>query len=406
MPSHTYSESLAWLYGTQQRGIKLGLENIRRLLKALDFSESDHCIVHVAGTNGKGSVCALLESICRTGGKRTGLFTSPHLVCFRERIRVSGEMIAEHEVTEGLKRIRSVIGNWENEPTFFEITTALALDYFHRHRVEIIVLETGLGGRLDSTNAVMPDVCVLTSIALDHQAWLGNSIMEIAAEKAGIIKPGIPVVSLPQTPEAEQVIEETAELLNAPLTFVREPLFDYAIGLSGIHQRWNAALTTKALHAIGLRFDGETLRTGLRDVSWPGRFQVVADRFILDGAHNPAAAFQLCHTWHENFGDETATLILGTLADKDPEAMIRALLPIASQIIAVPVNSLRTCPPETLQEIANSIDPDIPCTVAPSVRSALSVLPEGRVLIAGSLFLVGEALAHLTGASPPHPSVQ
>src|SRR5205823_14491966 len=198
------------LYGLQRFGIKLGLENIRRLLdeccssvcvKRPAFaaaSASAPKVIHVAGTNGKGSVCAMIDSICRVQGYRTGLFTSPHLVTFRERIRVNGEMISEDAVADGLTIIRNLVADWDPHPTFFEVTTALALKHFSEARIDVVVLETGLGGRLDATNAVQSDVSVITPIGLDHEEWLGNTLAQIAGEKAGIIKPGMPVVSAPQ----------------------------------------------------------------------------------------------------------------------------------------------------------------------------------------------------------------
>ncbi|HEX8077000.1 MAG TPA: Mur ligase family protein, partial [Chthoniobacterales bacterium] len=191
----TYAEALAWLYGTQRFGIKLGLENVQRLLRQLDVPRNDQRIVHVAGTNGKGSVCAMIDSICRASGLRTGLFTSPHLVTYRERIRVDGEMIEKQQVARGLSELRETIRDWDPHPTFFEITTALALDHFKKENCEVIVLETGLGGRLDATNAITPVVSVITPIGYDHEKWLGHTLDAIASEKAGIIKRGVPVVS-------------------------------------------------------------------------------------------------------------------------------------------------------------------------------------------------------------------
>ncbi|MGZ5003432.1 MAG: bifunctional folylpolyglutamate synthase/dihydrofolate synthase, partial [Chthoniobacterales bacterium] len=187
----SYREALAWLFGTQLFGIKLGLENIQRLLRTLNLP-GEQRIIHVAGTNGKGSVCAMIDSILRAQGYRSGLFTSPHLVTFRERIRVKGEMISEDEVAHGLTSIRQLVADWDPHPTFFEIATALGLQHFKNKHCEIVVLETGMGGRLDATNAVTPVVSVITPIDYDHQKWLGNSLGEIAAEKAGIIKPHVP----------------------------------------------------------------------------------------------------------------------------------------------------------------------------------------------------------------------
>ena len=210
-PLLSYKQALAWLYGLQRFGIKLGLENIQRLLDELGRGERTRPrvllpaarrkialppkVIHVAGTNGKGSVCAMIDSICRAQGYRTGLFISPHLVTFRERIRVNGEMISEDAVADGLTIIRDLVADWDPHPTFFEVTTALALKYFGDAKIEIAIFETGLGGRLDATNAVQSDVSVITPIGLDHEEWLGHTLAEIAGEKAGIIKPGVPVVS-------------------------------------------------------------------------------------------------------------------------------------------------------------------------------------------------------------------
>src|SRR5881398_1581511 len=202
----TYKEALSWLYSLQRFGIKLGLENIRRLLAALSRSGGFQAavgdleialpwkVIHAAGTNGKGSVCAMVDSICRAQGRRTGLFTSPHLVTFRERIRVNGEMVSEDAVADGLTTIRNLAADWDPHPTFFEITTALALKYFSEANADMIILETGIGGRLDATNAIQSDVAAITPIDLDHEEWLGNTLAKIASEKAGIIKPRIPVV--------------------------------------------------------------------------------------------------------------------------------------------------------------------------------------------------------------------
>jgi len=213
-----------WLFKTQRFGIKLGLGNSRRLFNALGVPQPNERIIHVAGTNGKGSVCALLDSICRAAGYRTALFTSPHLVSFRERIQVNGELISEGEVVRGLTKIRELVAGWEPHPTFFEITTGLALDHFRNLETEIVVLETGMGGRLDATNATQPVVSVLTPTDYDHQKWLGSSLTEIAREKAGIIKPGVPVVSARQLPEVEAVIRARAAECAAPLDFVARQL--------------------------------------------------------------------------------------------------------------------------------------------------------------------------------------
>ncbi len=297
-----YSEALAWLYSTQQFGIKLGLENTHRLLAALDRPDPATAgrFLHVAGTNGKGSTCAMLDSVLRAAGHRTGLYTSPHLVDFRERIRVNGEMIPEVDVARILTNLRDATSGWDHAPTYFELSTVLALRHFADAGVEFVVLETGMGGRLDSTNAVTPIVSVITPIAMDHAQWLGDTLAKIAAEKAGILKPGVPAVSAAQAPEAAAVLEARASEVGAPLELVREPL-DLPLGLGGSHQKANAALAVAALRAGGVSVSDAALRRGLATVQWPGRFQKLGDRFVLDGGHNPHAAAQLVQTWREEF---------------------------------------------------------------------------------------------------------
>ncbi len=318
-----YRESLKWLFNTQRFGIKLGLENSRRLFDALDVPQPDERIIHVAGTNGKGSVCALLDSICRAAGYRTALFTSPHLVSFRERIQVNGKLISEDDVVRGLAKIRELIAKWEPHPTFFEIATGLALDHFRNSEAEIVVLETGMGGRLDATNVVRPIVSILTPIDYDHQKWLGATLTEIAREKAGIIKTDVPVVSARQLPEAEAVIRARAAECAAPLDFVRQPFERLPIALSGSHQKQNAALALSALHTAKIEVNEDAIARGLAGIVWPARFQDWDERTIIDGAHNPAGARTLAETWQENFGDQQATIVLAVLQEKDATGFAR-----------------------------------------------------------------------------------
>ena len=394
-----YREALTWLFGTQRFGIKLGLENSRRLFAALRAPSPNERIIHVAGTNGKGSVCAMIDAICRAQGYRTGLFTSPHLISFRERIRVEGAMIPEADVARGLTMIRELIGAWDPHPTFFEITTALALDYFRRRAVELIVLETGLGGRLDATNVPPSAVSVLTPIDYDHQKWLGQSLTEIAAEKAGIIKARIAVVSAPQPDEAAAVIVRRAAEFEAPLTFVREPLADLPIALPGAYQTQNAALAVAALQAGSIRVDEDAIARGLATVDWPGRFQRWDERTIIDGAHNPAAARILAHTWQEIFGKERATIILAVLADKDVAGICAGLAPIVRRILLPQIRSERALSPNDLAPIVRGQFPDGPVSILPSFGAAWEEACREAVpiLITGSLHFVGEALAALGG---------
>jgi dihydrofolate synthase/folylpolyglutamate synthase len=413
----TYREAVAWLYGLQLHGIKLGLENMRRLCSALELSlngESGPSFIHVAGTNGKGSVCAMLDAICREAGLRTGLYTSPHLVTFRERIRLNGAMISEEAVAAGLTRIRELTAGWDHPPTFFEVTTALALAWFQEQTAEAVVLETGLGGRLDATNVVTPSVSVITPIGYDHQQYLGKTLDQITGEKAGIIKPGVPVVSAPQSPEAAAVIERTSSETGSPLSRVSESIERSAIGLLGSHQGWNAAVAQAAISAAAKtspwdRIEPEHVTQGLAHVRWPGRFQRAGEHFILDGAHNPAAAAALVETWREVFPNEKATIILGVMRDKEVSAVCAALAPIAHRVLAVTVGNPRSCTATELAEVVRTQLPGTPCEEFPSLGVALKQLVpgSGRVLICGSLFLVGEAL-HALGLAeaPPESSLQ
>ncbi|MDQ2919640.1 MAG: bifunctional folylpolyglutamate synthase/dihydrofolate synthase [Verrucomicrobiota bacterium] len=393
----TYREALAWLFGTQLFGIKLGLENVHRLLRALNLLD-DQKFIHVAGTNGKGSVCAMIDSILRAQGYRSGLFTSPHLITFRERIQVNGEMIGETQVANGLTSIRELISNWEPHPTFFEITTALALQHFKSARCEFVALETGMGGRLDATNAITPIVSVITPIDYDHQNWLGNSLGEIAEEKAGIIKPHVPVISSPQLAEAEIVIRTRARECDAPIEFVSLGEKSNTVALPGSHQGQNAAVAIAALRAAKISVSDQAIRGGLTNVNWPARFQHWNERIVIDGAHNSAGAHVLVETWRETFGTEKAGLILGVMRDKNVEAIFRELEPIAEVVILTTFRGERVLPAEEAALIVKAIAPEKEIAIANSCAAAiLAAESSPRILVTGSLHLAGEMLAHLRG---------
>lgn len=391
----TYQESLDWLYNTQLFGVKLGLENIGRLADALDAFPPKNCrIIHVAGTNGKGSTCAMTESIARAAGFKTGLFTSPHLVRFNERIQIDGKPVSDELITAGLNQIRDLVASWNPHPTFFEITTALALRIFKNSGIEVLVVETGMGGRLDATNIITPSVSVITQIDIDHTKWLGSTLAQIATEKAGIIKSGIPTIALTQVSEALDVIHEAAFRENAPLTVVDQPLPHLSIALAGSHQRWNAALALRAIQAARLEVDFMAIRKGLSSVDWPGRFQEVPGaQVVLDGAHNPAASARLVQTWREVFGETKPAVVIGLLADKDSAGIIRELAIIGREFLAVPVRSQRGIHPEALADQLRDAGVES-VKAAGSLKSALEQC-SAPILITGSLFLVGEALAIL-----------
>lgn len=398
----TYGESIDWLFSTQLFGIKLGLEGPRRLLKEyLAHPAHGVKVIHVAGTNGKGSTCAMIDSVARSNGIRTGLFTSPHLVDFRERIRVSGEEIPEDDCAGMLTALRTICERLDPHPTFFEITLALAMRWFRERECELIVLETGMGGRLDATTAVPADVCAITPIGLDHTQWLGDTLEKIAAEKAGIFVEGKPALSAPQAPEARRVLEMEANEIRAPLRFIEEPLLGYPIGLPGAHQRWNAALALACLHAGGVRLAYETVFHGLSQVRWPGRFERLEHRgraIVLDGAHNPHGAETLAATWREEFRGKKATLVFSAVAAKDVAGILAHLVPITESIHLCPVDTPRAL---SVAELAAALPAGAPVPghhghVSDALDAALSS-GTGPVLVAGSLFLVGEAKALLEG---------
>jgi dihydrofolate synthase/folylpolyglutamate synthase len=401
-----YRDALAWLYGSQTFGIKLGLDNTRRLLAAAGDPQDRLKFLHVAGTNGKGSTCAMMDAVLRAAGHRTGLYTSPHLADFRERIRVDGVMIPEAAVAEGLTLLREAAANWDHAPTFFEIATVLAAWWFAREEVEFVVWETGMGGRLDATNAVTPLVSVLTPVGLDHEKWLGGTLPLIAAEKAGILKQGVPAVSAPQADEVRAVFTAQAAAVGAPLAFVDSPWESGPVGLAGSHQKWNAALALAALRAAGVSFTGKAAHAGLAGVVWPGRFQRIGENLVVDGAHNPAAVSALVTTWREVFGDARGRLVFGALRDKDAAQLLSMLRPIADEVWLVPVSGERGASVDELRPAAEAAGFKV--VREATVPSALAAARKagGPVLVTGSLFLAGEVLALLEGAPKPLATTQ
>lgn len=397
----TYPESIDWLFSTQLFGIKLGLDGPRRLLKEyLAYPDHGVKVIHVAGTNGKGSTCAMIDAVARSAGERTGLFTSPHLIDFRERIRVSGVEISEEDCAAMLTELRELCSGFDPHPTFFEIALVLAMRWFRESGCEIIVLETGMGGRLDATTAVPADVCAITPIGLDHMQWLGETVEEIAMEKAGILVEGKPTICAPQEQGVRRVLEREANERRSPLTFIEAPLIGYPVALPGVHQRWNAALAIECLHAAGVRLDYGVVQHGLSTVRWPGRFEVISHagrEIVLDGAHNPQGAEVLADVWREQYSDRKAVLVFSAVAAKDVEGILAWLVPLASKIHICPVDTPRAV---TAEELAVSLPPGAPpheCHASFNAAFEAAVKEEGPVLVAGSLFLVGEAKARLEG---------
>lgn len=398
-----YQDSIDWLYSTQAFGIKLGLDNMRHLLAAtgVDPERPGPRILHVAGTNGKGSVCAVAERILRDAGVKTGLFTSPHLVAYRERIRVNGTMMPEEVVARELTLLRERVAAWENHPTFFELSLALAMRHFLDEGCEVVILETGMGGRLDATNALQSDVTVITPIGLDHQQWLGETIREIATEKAGILKPEVPVIIGDLHPDARDVVGRRAMELGIPCIEAHPLPEDWETGLKGPHQRDNAALAVEAACRLEeKRLTLEGIRQSVAAAHWPGRFQQLRPGLIVDGAHNPAAAAVLRETWLGEFGKEKARLVFGAVATKDVAGIFRELLPIVASVTFVPVKSERRL---SVEEMKTYLDEagggHLPQAEFATLAEAVAAnrAGGGKILVAGSLFLVGEALGHFLG---------
>jgi len=452
-----YPEAIQFLYDLRLFGAEFGLENTFRLAALAGDPQNRLRFIHVAGTNGKGSTCAMLEGIYRASGLRVGLFTSPHLVSFRERIQVNRQWVGEDDVVRlvtGLRQYcrtgvapvanlifknkKSTDGDRRDAcPTFFEFVTVMALKFFAEQHCDLVIWETGLGGRLDATNIVTPLASIITNIQFDHQQWLGDTLARIAAEKAGIIKPGVPVITATDEPEALKVIEEVARTQKAPLIKVGQasrlsPFEENkkletgrmpVLPLPGEHQKTNAALALATVEVLQnqIPVTEEQIRAGLASVSWPGRLQLVTSKsgqkILLDGAHNPAGAKALraalkgtptsgpASRRHNSkrAGPEAGapiTIILGVLQDKDWRPICETLAPLAERIHTVPVASERSANPQELAEACRKINPMAEIAACPSLGDALDKSAGDEfVVITGSLYLVGEALERL-GLSP------
>ena len=403
----TYSQAIQFLYSLRWFGAKLGLRNTLRLAALAGSPHQRLRFIHVAGTNGKGSTCAMLESIYRGSGLRVGLFTSPHLVSFGERIQVDRQPISEDEVVRLVSGLQPLLAQFtrEEHPTFFEVVTVMALQYFLSRQCDLVIWETGLGGRLDATNIVTPLVSIITNIQYDHQKWLGETLASIAAEKAGIIKPGVPVVTGAENAEALEVIAAEARRQNAPLTLVpaqaahNPPLDTIHLSLLGEHQKMNAAVAIAAVRTLSSRLpvNPAQIRSGLEHIHWPGRLQLVRRRsgqsVLLDGAHNTAGARTLAAALPELFPGANPALVLGILRDKDWIAMCQILAPLARRILLVPVHSERTAEPHGLGEACRSANPNAKVEEFASLKAALAATAqEPFVTVAGSLYLIGEAM--------------
>ena len=420
----TYAEAVARLLalrGGELAGMRPGLERIHALLGAIGNPERAYRIVQVAGTNGKGSVSAMLAAIFAAAGHRTGLLTSPHLRSFRERIRVNGVAIPEDDVVDGMESLGTLVARLD--ATMFEAATALALDHFARSGVEIAVLEVGLGGRLDCTTVGEPVAEVITRIDLDHQAFLGNTIAAIAGEKAAIIRSGVALSAL-QEPDAAAVIAARAREVGVPLLVEGRDLQvavrarslegqrldlagpdwrmdDVTCALLAVYQASNALLAAAAARAVGA---GEAaIRRGLAHAQWPGRFQVVSGAepgaptatVVMDAAHNPAGARALAASLRAYFPARAITLVVGVFADKDARGILEALAPLATRVICTASIHPRAAAPADLAALVppGRARVETAGSVGEALDRALAADPADVVCVAGSVSVVGEALA-------------
>ncbi len=416
-----YKNTIEYLFGLQKHGMKFGLDNIRRLMTAFGNPHLSFLSVHVGGTNGKGSTSSMIESILRTGGIRTGLFTSPHLVNFTERIKINGQEISEEDVIDLADEVRSTANKIRDfSPTFFEVVTAMAFLHFVKLKVDWAIVEVGLGGRLDSTNIIDPETSVITSIGLDHSEFLGRDLKEIAEEKAGIIKDGVPVVTAEQPPEVMEVIQRGASMKKSALfRYGREfsshqisedpTCFRYEGGgtydgielpLPGGHQIVNASAAIKTIEIILEKFPRITvdIKKGLRSVKWPGRLEMIRDYppVLIDGAHNPHAAHAISEYLKKVLSVKYGRIILvvGIMADKDVEGILGPLLPFASEIICASPAYGRAASPSLLASHAVSMgySPRTALSVSGGLKMADDLfLPGDLIVVTGSFYTIGEA---------------
>jgi dihydrofolate synthase/folylpolyglutamate synthase len=416
----SYEQAVEYLYSLQKYGIKFGLSKTSNLLKAFGNPHRGQRYVHIAGTNGKGSVAAMVESILRTSGLKVGFYSSPHLVRFTERFRISGREIPTETAACLVEELRGVL-NPEQPPTFFEVTTAMGLIYFAREKVDIAVIEVGMGGRLDATNVIRPDVSVITNISFDHQAFLGRTLTQIAGEKAGIIKRGVDLVTAATQPPVLELFRKACQEQRAPFWRVgqdiryrtagnkinyygfKRRLKDLELGLAGSYQHRNAALALSVielLEARGLRVSEELIRKGLKRAYWPRRLQVVSREplLVLDGAHNPGAIRCLSQAIRGGFRYKRMILVLGVMADKDVRGVLRGIVPMADYVLFTRPDYYRAAAPETLMQAASPMRKpgEIQRTLTKALERAKRMAHrEDLILVTGSLFTVGETMAIL-----------
>jgi dihydrofolate synthase/folylpolyglutamate synthase len=422
----------AWVFDLQKYGIKFGLSSTLNLLARLGIPYERGQYIHLAGTNGKGSVAAMLSAILTRAGYPVGLFTSPHLVRFEERYRLRDQDITSEGLLHLINQVREAIDKAEPS-TFFEFATAMAFLYFHEQGARPVILETGMGGRLDATNIVQPLVSVITNISLDHQEFLGETLSAIAWEKAGIIKEGVPLVTHAHQKRVLHLFRQRCRELGAPIylgeldfkTRARPGghfsyqgpklrLDELTVNLPGRHQFRNAAVALAAVELLqeqGFPVTEANIREGLAKIRWPGRLERLPQdpRFILDGAHNPAAARSLAQTLKQKHLQGRRLLVMGIMADKDGTAIMESLLPLAQTVIFTCPRYFRAAKPEDLARWAEPyplevlLEPEVAQAVQ---RAQLLAGPQDQVVVTGSLYTVGEAMEYFeknSGVSLPPP---
>lgn len=418
-----YDKCLETMYGMRRFGIKLGLETITSILAHIGDPHKNYPIIHIAGTNGKGSVAAMLSTILHTAGYKVGRYTSPHLERFNERICVNNKPINDEAVISSYEMVASA-PELERELTFFEFTTAMALYEFGRQKVDWAVIETGMGGRLDATNAVQPDLTIITNISLEHRSYLGDTLAAIAGEKAGIIKPKVPLITGVAQRNARDVIFQKASQQNVPVFLKGRDFrcrrvgdgirFSYygmtqtrrnlTLSLQGDHQIDNAALVLAACETLidsgKVELPQEAISQGLLNTSWPGRLEVVSTNphLILDGAHNLMAARKLANYLKTQFQGRHITLVIGVLDDKPSESILRDIMAPCQRVVITQPTIDRAIPAEKLADTAKKYASQI--DIIPDVARALDHAlkesgPDDVICVAGSLYVVGEAKSHI-----------
>lgn len=414
----TYQEALTYIHSISWRGSKPGLERISGMMEQLGNVQEDLKFIHIAGTNGKGSVSAMLSSVLTAAGYRTGLFISPYIMRFNERMQVNGVPISDEELAEIIAEVQPVAESMAERPTEFEIITAAAFLWFARQKCDIVVLETGLGGRLDATNLISKNVCaVITNLGMDHTEYLGNTLGEIAGEKCGILKPGCPVVAYRSAPEAMKVIRARAKELECPVrtadfgkikalsadlqgqTFQYKQFPELTVHLLGAHQLKNAAValeTISVLRKAGWEIPDEAVVQGMDATRWPGRFEVLQDNplVIVDGAHNPQGVESLIAAVKEYLPGQHIVCVTGVLADKDWKPMMDRLKTVVSDFVAVTPDSPRALGNVRLARYLT--DREHWVSVADDVEKGLTGALErakatgGMVLACGSLYMAAD----------------